>query len=81
LLLINPEHYKAVRGKKTDLKDGTRIAELLITLLPSASLSRQAAIIFLCTSRPQQLRFTLMALLLYPWRRRPHSKILPNELS
>ena len=29
LLLINPEHYKAVRGKKTDLKDGTRIAELL----------------------------------------------------
>jgi transposase len=28
-LLINPEHYKAVRGKKTDLKDGTRIAELL----------------------------------------------------
>src|SRR5947208_2970204 len=29
LLLINPEHYKAVRGKRTDLKDGTRIAELL----------------------------------------------------
>src|SRR5215472_8074782 len=29
LLLINPEHYKAVRGKKTDLKDGNRIAELL----------------------------------------------------
>jgi len=29
LLLINPEHYKAVRGRKTDLKDGTRIAELL----------------------------------------------------
>ena len=29
LLLINPEHYKAVRGKKTDLKDRTRIAELL----------------------------------------------------
>ena len=29
LLLINPEHYKAVRGMKTDLKDGTRIAELL----------------------------------------------------
>ena len=29
LLLINPEHYKAVRGKKTDLKDVTRIAELL----------------------------------------------------
>jgi len=29
LLLINPEHYKAVRGKKTDMKDGTRIAELL----------------------------------------------------
>lgn len=29
LLLINPEHYKAVRGKKTDLKDGRRIAELL----------------------------------------------------
>jgi transposase len=30
LLLINPEHYKAVRGKKTDLKDGARIAELLL---------------------------------------------------
>jgi transposase len=29
MLLINPEHYKAVRGRKTDLKDGTRIAELL----------------------------------------------------
>lgn len=29
LLLINPEHYKAVRGRKTDLKDGERIAELL----------------------------------------------------
>jgi transposase len=29
LLLINPEHYKAVRGKKTDMKDGTRLAELL----------------------------------------------------
>jgi len=29
LLLVNPEHYKTVRGKKTDLKDGTRIAELL----------------------------------------------------
>ncbi len=29
LLLINPEHYQAVRGKKTDLKDGERIAELL----------------------------------------------------
>ena len=29
LLLINPEHYKAVRGKKTDLKEGTHIAELL----------------------------------------------------
>ena len=29
LLLINPEHYMAVRGKKTDLKDGERIAELL----------------------------------------------------
>jgi transposase len=29
LLLINPEHYKAVWGKKTDLKDGERIAELL----------------------------------------------------
>ena len=28
-MLINPEHYKAVRGKKTDLKDGQRIAELL----------------------------------------------------
>ena len=29
LLLITPEHYKAIRGKKTDLKDGERIAELL----------------------------------------------------
>jgi len=29
LVLINPEHYKAVRGKKTVLKDGERIAELL----------------------------------------------------
>jgi len=29
LLLINPEYYRAVRGKKTDLKDGERIAELL----------------------------------------------------
>jgi transposase len=29
LLLINPEHYKAVRGKKTDPKDGEGIAELL----------------------------------------------------
>lgn len=27
LLLVNPEHYKAVRGKKTDLKDGERLAE------------------------------------------------------
>ncbi len=29
LVLINPEHYRAVRGRKTDLKDGERIAELL----------------------------------------------------
>jgi len=29
LLLINPEHYKGLRGKKTDLKDGERIGELL----------------------------------------------------
>ena len=29
LLLINPEHYRAIRGEKTDLKDGERIAELL----------------------------------------------------
>lgn len=29
LLLINPEPYKAVGGKKTALKDGERIAELL----------------------------------------------------
>src|SRR5215469_17632294 len=50
-------------------------------LPPASSLIRQAAIIFLCTSRPQQLRCTLMALLLYLWRRRLHSKILPNELS
>jgi transposase len=29
LMLVNPEHCKALRGKKTDLKDGERIAELL----------------------------------------------------
>jgi transposase len=29
LLLVNPEHYKALRGKKTDLKDGERLAEFL----------------------------------------------------
>jgi transposase len=29
LLLINPEHYKGLRGKKTDLKDGEWIGELL----------------------------------------------------
>ena len=29
LLLINPEHYRAIRGKKTDFRDGERIAELL----------------------------------------------------
>lgn len=29
LLLINPEHCKALRGKKTDLKDGERISDLL----------------------------------------------------
>jgi transposase len=29
LLLINPEHYRGGAGKKTDLKDGERIAELL----------------------------------------------------
>src|SRR6516225_8528484 len=53
-----------------------------VTVLPCASsVSRQAAIIFLCTSIPQHLRWTLMAFLLYPWRRRLHSKILPNELS
>lgn len=27
LLLINPEHYKALRGKKSDDKDGERVAE------------------------------------------------------
>jgi transposase len=27
LLLINPEHYKALRGKKSDQKDGERVAE------------------------------------------------------
>jgi transposase len=37
LLLINPEHYKAARGKKTDLKDGTRIAELLQDGRPEGS--------------------------------------------
>jgi len=29
LLLINPEHYKAVCGNKPDLKDGERIEERL----------------------------------------------------
>jgi transposase len=29
LLLVNPEHYKALRGKKTDFKDGERLAEFL----------------------------------------------------
>ena len=29
LRLINPEHCKGLRGKKTDLKDGERISELL----------------------------------------------------
>jgi transposase len=29
LVLINPEHDKAIRGKKTDLQDGERLAELL----------------------------------------------------
>ena len=29
LMLVNPEHCKAIRGKKTDLKDGQRIGELL----------------------------------------------------
>lgn len=29
LLLVNPEHYKALRGKKTDMKDGERLAEFL----------------------------------------------------
>jgi hypothetical protein len=28
-MLVNPEHCKAMRGKKTDLKDGQRIGELL----------------------------------------------------
>jgi transposase len=38
LLLVNPEHCKALRGKKTDLKDGERIAELLQHGLLSGSL-------------------------------------------
>ncbi len=29
LLLVNPHHLKAIPGKKTDLKDGSRIADLL----------------------------------------------------
>jgi transposase len=29
LLLVNPEHLKAIPGKKTDFKDGSRIADLL----------------------------------------------------
>ncbi len=29
LLLVNPEHYKALRGRKTDLKDGERLCEFL----------------------------------------------------
>src|SRR5512146_461872 len=51
-------------------------------LLPSASsVIRHAAIVFLCTSRPQQLRWTLLALLLHHRRRRLHLKNLPFELS
>ncbi len=37
LLLINPEHCKALRGKKTDLKDGERISDLLQHGLLSSS--------------------------------------------
>jgi transposase len=29
LLLVNPQHLKAIPGKKTDMKDGERIADLL----------------------------------------------------
>jgi transposase len=29
LVLVNPEHCKSLRGKKTDLKDGERICELM----------------------------------------------------
>jgi hypothetical protein len=29
LLLVNPQHVKAIPGKKTDMKDGERIADLL----------------------------------------------------
>lgn len=29
MLLVNPQHVKAIPGKKTDLKDGERIADLL----------------------------------------------------
>jgi transposase len=37
LRLINPEHCKGLRGKKTDLKDGDRISELLQHGLLNAS--------------------------------------------
>jgi hypothetical protein len=29
MLLVNPQHVKAILGNKTDLKDGERIADFL----------------------------------------------------
>jgi hypothetical protein len=49
--------------------------------ISSLSLIRHAAMVSLCTSRPQQLRCTRMAILLCHWRRRLHWKNLPCELS
>ena len=44
MVLVNPEHCKAIRGKKTDLKDGERIAELLQHGLLSGSFVPNAEI-------------------------------------
>src|SRR5580692_9270310 len=52
-----------------------------LTVPSSLSLIRHAAMVCLCTSRPQQLRCTRMAILLCHWRRRLHWKNLPCELS
>jgi hypothetical protein len=37
LLFLHPQHYKGLRGKKTDLKDGEPMGELLQHLLRSGS--------------------------------------------
>jgi transposase len=41
LLLVNPQHMRAVPGKKTDVKDAEWLADLLRHGLLRASLSRQ----------------------------------------